>query len=55
MIGQSAYLSLTREKIEFTIEFRQVLIDKRTNVQYNYCIAALGKMLNSNSNKSVYG
>lgn len=36
-------------------KFRQVLIDKRTNVRYNYCIATLGKMLNSNSNKSVYG
>ena len=34
---------------------RQVLIDKRTNVRYNYCIATLGKMLNRNSNKSVYG
>lgn len=34
---------------------RQVLIDKRTNVLYNYCIATLGKMLNSNSNKKVYG
>lgn len=34
---------------------RQVLIDKRTNVRYNYCIATLGKMLNSNSNKQVYG
>lgn len=34
---------------------RQVLIDKRTNVRYNNCIATLGKMLNRNSNKSVYG
>ncbi len=34
---------------------RQVLIDKRTSVRYNKGIATLGKMLNRNSNKSVYG
>lgn len=37
------------------MNFVRLLIDNRTNVRYNYCIATLGKMLNSNSNKSVYG
>lgn len=35
--------------------FRQVLIDNRTYVRYNNCIATLGRVLNSNSNKQVYG
>lgn len=51
MIGQSACLSPIWEK--FIV--RQVLIDNRTNVRYNYCVATLGKMLNRNSNKSVFG
>ncbi len=36
------------------INIRQVLIDNRTNVRYNNCIATLGKMLNRNSNKCVW-
>lgn len=54
MIGQSTCLSPTREKIE-KLNFVRLLIDKRTNVRYNNCIATLGKMLNRNSNKLVYG
>lgn len=37
------------------MNFVRLLIDNRTDVRYNYCIATLGKMLNRNSNKSVYG